>query len=99
MTEVTTEPQSTREQMAELAQLLRCRDSGVIAGARGRICSTAQGLLVEAGPTASLTLLLQLVQCGLLDISETFMLARRPSEAEAPMLRELLGLQQGTAAS
>jgi hypothetical protein len=96
MTEVG-EPQSAREQLDELARVLRCGDSsGLIAGARGRICSTADGLLVEIGTSASLSLLLQLTQAGLLTVSESFTLARHPTEGEAAMLRELLGLQQGT---
>jgi hypothetical protein len=88
---------TARAALHELAGLLRCRDGlGVIAGARGRITQTAGGIIVEVGPTASLAMLLQLVQAGVLNVAETFMLARCPTEAEAAMLRELCGIKQGT---
>ena len=88
---------TTREQLVELASVLRCRDGlGAIAGTRGRIVMTAGGITVEPGTTASLSLLLQLLQTGLLDISESFVLARMPTEAEAALLRALLGITQGT---
>jgi hypothetical protein len=83
--------------LSELASALRCRSGlGVIAGARGRICATGHGLVVEPGATAPLSALLLLVQSGAVSVSESFRLARLPTQAEIELLRALLGITQGT---
>jgi hypothetical protein len=96
-------PTTPRQQLAALAKTLKvpywhCREDGagiaLIAGSRGKIVPTDDGsLLVMPGHTSSPSLALQLSQSGLLADPRNFVLSRMPTDAEAALLRDLLGLQ------
>jgi hypothetical protein len=95
MTEVS-EPTTARQQLTTLAGLLRCRDSsGLIAGCRGRVVMTAGGIAIEPGPSAPLWVVMQLLQSGLIEPVESFVISRMPEPDEATLLRTLLGLTRG----
>jgi hypothetical protein len=95
---------TAREKLAVLVKALQipdwqCRSDGdgiaQIAGSRGRIVLSPQGLALVLGRSASPLLVLQLKQAGLLAVAgrdATLRLARMPEPTEVSSLRELLGL-------